>query len=109
MNDTVSVNISPIDQDVIELCPVIEIFNDGVIERTEYFTVSLRVPEGADLASCQVAIIDTDGGKVSRMKNLDCSLKISQYHYTQSTAGPTDCYGATVTEVSLAQVIDDRM
>ena len=64
MNDTVRVNVGPGDQDVIELCPVIETFNDGVIEGTEYFTVSLRPPEGADLATCQVAIIDTDGGKI---------------------------------------------
>lgn len=64
MNDTVRVNIGPSDRDVIELCPVIEIFNDGVIEGTEYFTVSLRPPEGPDLASCQVAIIDTDSGKI---------------------------------------------
>ena len=64
MNDTVRVNVGPIDQDVIELCPVIETFNDGVIEGTEYFTVSLRPPEGPDLASCQVAIIDTDSGKI---------------------------------------------
>ena len=64
MNDTVSVNVGPGDQDVIELCPMIETFNDGVIEGTEYFTVSLRPPEGPDLASCQVAIIDTDSGKM---------------------------------------------
>lgn len=70
MNDTVSIIVSPSDQDKIELCPMIEIFNDGVIERTEYFTVFLRESEGANLASCQVAIIDTNGGKVH---NLACS------------------------------------
>ena len=63
-NDTVRVNARSGDQDAIELCPVIDIFNDGVIERTEYFTVSLGVPEGADLASCQVAIIDINGGRM---------------------------------------------
>ena len=57
---------------MIQLCPMIEVFSDGVIERTEYFTVSLRVPEGADLASCQVAIVDTDGGKIQC-----CQRKIS--------------------------------
>ena len=72
MNDTVRINVSPSDQDTIEFCPVIEIFNDGVIERTEYFTVFLREAEGANLASCQVAIIDTNGGKVH---SLACSQK----------------------------------
>jgi hypothetical protein len=64
MNDTVRVNVSPGDQDVIELCPIIETFNDGVIEGTEYFTVSLRPPEGPNLATCQVAILNIDGGKI---------------------------------------------
>ena len=83
MNDTVRVNVGPGDQDVIELCPVIEIFNDGVIEGTEYFTVSLRPPEGADLAACQVAIIDTDSGKIQA--NLDFLLMC---HHGYSTADP---------------------
>ena len=74
MNDTVQVNVGPGDQDSLELCPVIEIFNDGLIEKTEYFTVFLREGEGANLAACQVAIIDinTNGSKMQR-KILACS------------------------------------
>ena len=101
MNDTVSINVRPSDQDIIEFCPVIEIFNDGVIEGTEYFTVFLRESEGANLASCQVAIIDIHGGKVYNL----CLLTKKSYYFT---VGPSDCYETNVTEVTLAQIINDR-
>ena len=105
MNDTFRVNVSPSDQDVIELCPVIETFNDEMVERTEYFAVSLRTSEGLDLASCQVAIIDRNGGKVHAessllIKNVTTSL--------YSIAGPSNCYEVAVTDVSLTRVINDE-
>ena len=51
--------------DTLELCQTTTISNDTVAERTEYFTVALRTSNrlGIELASCQVAIIDRNGGK----------------------------------------------
>ena len=51
-------------QDTLELCQTTEIINDEVAERTEYFTVTLHRRLGGELASCQVAITDRNGGKV---------------------------------------------
>lgn len=52
------------DQDALQVCQTINISSDGEAERTEYFTVVLhRLVLGRELAACQVAIIDKDGGK----------------------------------------------
>lgn len=57
----VSVNA---DQDIATVCQSIQINNDDVIERTEYFTVSLRRSlRRSEIATCQVAIVDRNGGK----------------------------------------------
>lgn len=66
-NNTSSVTVNrSSDQDVVELCKTIEIFKDELVERTEHFSVFLQAPPtGADLASCRVAIIDANGGKLT--------------------------------------------
>ena len=53
-------------EDTLELCQMTRVSADEVAERTEYFTVSLRrrSQTGDEIASCQVAIIDTNGGEV---------------------------------------------
>jgi hypothetical protein len=64
--DYVSENVSEnirFRSDTFELCQTTNIVNDSVAERTEYFTVALQSRFGTELASCQVAIIDRNGGK----------------------------------------------
>ena len=55
-------NVDIGDQDVITVCQSVQINSDNVIERTEYFTISLRTVRDRKLATCQVAIIDRNGG-----------------------------------------------
>ena len=51
-------------QDELEICQPIVINSDKLTERTEYFTVSLlRLPLSLQVAACQVAIVDKNGGK----------------------------------------------
>lgn len=50
-------------QDTFNVCQTANISNDSVAERTEYFNVALQSRSGIELASCQVAIIDRNGGK----------------------------------------------
>ena len=64
--DYVSKNVSAavsFRNDIFELCQTANISNDSVAERTEYFNVALQSRFGNELASCQVAIIDRNGGK----------------------------------------------
>ena len=57
-------NVNVGDQDIPTICQSIQVNGDDTIERTEYFTVSLRRPiRDRELADCQVAIIDRNGGK----------------------------------------------
>ena len=57
-------NVNIGDQDITTVCQSIEINSDNMIERTEYFTVSLRTPVlSRKLATCEVAINDRNGGK----------------------------------------------
>ena len=50
-------------QEELEICHPIVINNDKLTERTEYFTVNLRLPSAVEIGSCQVAIVDKNGGK----------------------------------------------
>lgn len=97
--DYVSKNTSvPIpfsDQDVFQVCEPIQTNTDLVVERTEYFTVQLQGPKGVLMASCQVAIIDTDGGK--RFWFITCTTHTK---FTVTT-GPSECYQSAVTRGGL--------
>ena len=60
-------DVGPADLDVIEVCGNVRINLDSVIERTEYLTVSLRRrSRQREIASCEVAISDRNGGKSNR-------------------------------------------
>lgn len=61
-NTNTTVTTPPSDQDLVEVCPSIDINSDVVVERTEYFTASLYLPGGMLVASCPVAIRDGNGG-----------------------------------------------
>ena len=65
VNSSFSVVTSDIlrDQDIPMICRTIQIHSDDVVERTEYFTVSLRRLGGFVYDSCEVAIFDGNGGK----------------------------------------------
>lgn len=63
-SENLSADVNFQGQDTQRLCQIINISSDGEAERTEYFTVALRRPvSGRELAACQVAITDKDGGK----------------------------------------------
>ena len=92
------------DQDTPRLCQTINTSSDGEAERTEYFTVALRRPRSIadiELASCQVAILDRNGGEYRVFW-----LNVIVYPY--STAGPSDCYENAVANANLGQIINDR-
>lgn len=82
VNGTFSMNVDIGDQDVTTVCQSIQINSDNVIERTEYFTVSLRrTVRDRKLATCQVAIIDRNGGKYQYHQDYYCSNFISKYSH----------------------------
>lgn len=91
------------DQDVFEVCEPILTNTDLVVERTEYFTVYLQGPKGVQMASCQVAIIDTDGGKHFWCVTCTAHTKFAV------TTGPSECYQSAVTggDVLLGWVLND--
>lgn len=63
VNENRTVTVSVFDQDTIEVCQPVLVNSDSLIERTEYFTVALYVPIVRVSGTCQVAIIDKNGGK----------------------------------------------
>ena len=92
------------DQDTLRLCQTINTSIDGEAERTEYFTVALRRPRsGIELASCQVAILDRNGGE-----HRVFLVKLNVIVYPYSMAGPSDCYENAVANASLGRIINDR-
>ena len=70
-------DVGPPDQDIIEVCADVRINRDSVVERTEYFTVSLRrqTRQVRELAYCEVAISDGNGG----MFNATCVMLNNHY------------------------------
>ena len=80
---TVSTSDIAIDQDVPQVCQNIQIHEDEVIERTEYFTVSLRRIGGFEFASCQVAILDRNGGKSVQWPRLEHMFFLAYYSILQ--------------------------
>lgn len=109
MNKTKRREVNLGDQDMVEECITVEINNDEVVERTEYFTVSLFASGillgQPPLASCQVAIIDKNGGEYS----VCCIVYMALCCYL-STAGPSECYGTVVSgaDLRVGRLVEDR-
>lgn len=106
--DYVSKNINAtvsFTSDTYEFCQTATISNDLVAERTEYFNVALHSRSGSELASCQVAIIDRNGGK-QRISLLTVVYFTNLPIYF--IPGPPDCYEKAVSNISLGQIVNDR-